>query len=39
MCFEFEFQSLKMCFDPIDLVYPTMYYGSKSDSFDVTFQI
>jgi hypothetical protein len=35
-CVEFELQSLKMCLDPIDLVYPT-YYDSKSDSFDVTF--
>jgi hypothetical protein len=39
MCFEFELQSLKMCLDPIDLVYPIMYYDSKNDFFDVTFQI
>ncbi len=39
MCFEFDLQSLKMCLDPIDLVYPIMYYDSKSDSSYVTFQI
>jgi hypothetical protein len=36
MYFEFELQSLKMCLDPIDLVYPT-YYDSKRDSSYVNF--
>jgi hypothetical protein len=31
MHFKFELQSLKMCLHPIDLIYPTMYYDSKSD--------
>ncbi len=39
MHFEFELQALKICLDPIDLVYPTMYYNSKSDSSNVTFHI
>ncbi len=37
MHFEFELQSLKMCLDPIDLVYPTIYYDSESDYSYVTF--
>ncbi len=36
MYFEFELQSLKMCLDPIDLVYPT-YYDSKRDYSSVSF--
>jgi hypothetical protein len=36
MYFEFELQSLRMCLDSIDLVYPT-YYDSKCDSSYVTF--
>ncbi len=37
MHFEFELQSSKMCLDPIQQVYPTMYYDSKSDSSYATF--
>jgi hypothetical protein len=36
MYFEFELQSLKMCLDPIELVYPT-YYDSKHDYSSVSF--
>jgi hypothetical protein len=34
MRFEFELRNLKMCFNPIDLVYP-IFYDLKCDSFDV----
>jgi hypothetical protein len=37
MHFEFELQSLKMCLDPINLVYPTIYYDLESDYSYVTF--
>jgi hypothetical protein len=35
MHFKFKFQTLKMCFLPIDLVYLTSY-DSKNDSFNAT---